>query len=287
MVTAGVDNDKDKVAIIQKLELVDEIQRLGVGYHFEAEIEEALGTVYVLGGESFVEKHSNNIELNHAALWFRLLRQQGFRVSPADGFRMFKDDEGKFKESLVSDEQGLLSLYEAAHVAFHGEDILDDALGFTIKNLKSIILDHKPSSLFRKQAEFSLSLPIWKCIPRILARHSIEVYSEFHSHASHDRAVILKFAKLDFNVVQKCHQEELRELTMWWASLETKTRFPYAKDRLAECYFWINGAYFEPKYRVGRLILAKCGAVSTLADDVYDNFGKYQELQLLTDAIDR
>ncbi|CAL1373225.1 unnamed protein product [Linum trigynum] len=285
MVTGEVDDDDD-VAIIRKLRLMDTIQRLGVEYHFQMEIEAALQNVYLQGGEFFLEKY-DDIDLCNAALWFRLLRQQGFRVS-TDGFRRFKDDGGKFKESLASDAQGLLSLYEASHVAIHGEDILDEARGFTTKNLKLLVQDHKTSSLLKKQIEFSLDLPIWKCVPRTITRHCIEVYSESDQQAmTHNEAIILKFAKLDFNFVQRVHQEELRELSMWWASLDTKTKFPYAKDRLTETYFWINTVYHEPRYSVGRSILTKCGVVSVLLDDVYDNFGNYDELEMLTEAIQR
>ncbi|CAL1373213.1 unnamed protein product [Linum trigynum] len=284
MVTVGV-GDNDEAAIFKKLRLIDAIQRLGVGYHFKEEIEKAIENVHALGGESFIDTYKH-IDLHHAALWFRLLRQQGFGVS-SDVFRKFKDHEGKFKESLAFDGQGLLSLYEAAHVAIHGEDILDEALSFSTKNLKLIVQDHKTSSSFKKQVEFSLALPMWKCVPRTLARHCIQVYSELDEQASHDETVTLKFAKLDFNVVQRVHQEELHELTMWWASLETKKRFPYARDRLVECYFWINTVYPEPKHRVGRIILTKCGAVLTLLDDFYDNFGDYEQLKILTEAIQR
>ncbi|CAL1386199.1 unnamed protein product [Linum trigynum] len=294
MVTIAVDNtDDDTVAIKQKLRLINAIQCLGIGYHFEMEIEEALKKVYTLGlgGDSFIEKY-DDIDLHHVSLWFRLLRQQGFRVSP-DVFRKFKDgDKGKFKESLALDGQGLLSLYEAAHVAIHGEeDMLDEALSFTTKNLELVIQDPKTSSSFKKQVEFSLALPIWKCVPRTLARHRIDVYSETEEQeaalASPNETIILKLAKLDFNMVQGVHQQELHELTMWWASLETTTKFPYARDRLVECYFWINTVYPEPEHRVGRIILTKCGAVLTLMDDFYDNFGDYEQLEILTGAIQR
>ncbi|CAI0409792.1 unnamed protein product [Linum tenue] len=288
MVTAdefnGAVDDVNVQAITQKLRLIDVVQRLGLGYQFETEIEEALEKVYVHGGESFIQKDIN-IDMYHAALWFRLLRQQGFRVSP-DGFKRFMDDEGQFKELLASDELGLLSLYEAAHVAFNGEDILDEAMEFATKNLKSIIKNYKDSSLSKKHVEFSLSLPVWKCVPRTLARHSIDVYSQ-DENACHDQTVILRLAKLDFNMVQKFHKQELHQLSLWWASLETTTKFTYAKDRLAECYFWINGAYFEPRYQLARIILAKIGCVVTLLDDTYDNYGNYKELELLTQAIQR
>nr|XP_016490601.1 PREDICTED: (-)-germacrene D synthase-like [Nicotiana tabacum] len=62
----------------EKLELIDKIQRLGVSYHFEEEIEASLQRMY----EAYRE--CNNIygdDLYLVALGFRLLRQQGHFVS--------------------------------------------------------------------------------------------------------------------------------------------------------------------------------------------------------------
>jgi anthranilate phosphoribosyltransferase len=50
----------------------------------------------------------------------------------------FKDDKGNFKESLINDAQGMLSLFEATHLRVHGEDILDEAIVFTTTHLESV-----------------------------------------------------------------------------------------------------------------------------------------------------
>ncbi|XVF77184.1 hypothetical protein PTKIN_Ptkin14bG0021400 [Pterospermum kingtungense] len=59
----------------QKLPFIDAVQRLGVSYHFEKEIEDALETIY--HGSSDVEIN----DLYTTALRFRLLREYGFHVS--------------------------------------------------------------------------------------------------------------------------------------------------------------------------------------------------------------
>ncbi|CAI0433764.1 unnamed protein product [Linum tenue] len=65
----------------QKLRLIDAVQRLGLGYHFESEIEAELSNM-MMSSSPVSESVAN--DLNSAALWFRLLRQKGFHVSPGN-----------------------------------------------------------------------------------------------------------------------------------------------------------------------------------------------------------
>lgn len=128
-------------------------------------------------------------------------------VFDTEAFENFKDNEGKFKECLIHDVQGNLSLYEAAYLGIRGEDILDEAIDFTTRNLQSG-LTHLSSQL-RDQVTHALNRPIRKCLPRLDARHYIAGYSEDESH----NETLLKLAKLDFNIIQKLHQEELKIIT--------------------------------------------------------------------------
>jgi (-)-germacrene D synthase len=62
----------------QQLNFIDVIQRLGVSYLFESEIDEMLRDLYYQGsGGAYVHDH----DLQMVALRFRLLRQQGHYVS--------------------------------------------------------------------------------------------------------------------------------------------------------------------------------------------------------------
>ncbi|CAI0420814.1 unnamed protein product, partial [Linum tenue] len=73
----------------------------------------------------------------------------------------------------------------------------------------------------------------------------------------------------------------------WWVDLDVATNFKYARDRIAECYLWVMGMYFEPKYSQGRRLLTKLIAVMSLGDDTYDNYATYEELVPFTEAIER
>lgn len=59
------------------IQLIDAVQRLGVSYHFEQEIDEALQHVYATHGDQWIGKDN----LKSTSQWFRILRQQGFNVS--------------------------------------------------------------------------------------------------------------------------------------------------------------------------------------------------------------
>jgi len=63
----------------QKLNLIDQIQRLGIAYHFEIEIYQQLEQIH----KSYFELHDgdNDNDLHTNALLFRLLRQQGYAIS--------------------------------------------------------------------------------------------------------------------------------------------------------------------------------------------------------------
>ncbi|KAL4309628.1 hypothetical protein GQ457_01G007770 [Hibiscus cannabinus] len=58
------------------------------------------------------------------------------------------DTDGKFKENVIDDDKGMLSLYEAAHWRVHGEYILEEALTFTTVNLKSLAKKSSPHDTF-------------------------------------------------------------------------------------------------------------------------------------------
>ena len=122
-------------------------------------------------------------------------------------FKKFKDDEGKFKESLNTNVQGLLSLYEATQLRVHGEGILEEALAFTTTNLK-FLLPHL-TNLLAEQVNHALQLPIRNCLTRLESRHYMSIYQEDNLH----NQVVLNFAKVDFNLLQKVHQKELSGIT--------------------------------------------------------------------------
>ncbi|KAK6122846.1 hypothetical protein DH2020_043427 [Rehmannia glutinosa] len=262
--------------IVDALNLIDILERLGVSYHLENEIEKKLEQLFNLN----TNYEDETYDLYTVALHFRVFRQHGYRIS-SDIFSKFRDGDGKFQEGLKSDPRGWLSLYEAAHLRIHGEEILEDALTFATSNLKSMA--QNLSSPLRKQVEHALVQPLHFNIPRLEARNFISIYEEFESK----NETLLRFAKLDFNLLQILHKEELLEVSRWYTELDCANKFPYARDRLVECYFWAMGLYHEPQYSRARIILTKTFVFVSITDDTYDSYGTIEELDVLTEAIDR
>ncbi|KAL8508344.1 hypothetical protein ACS0TY_018807 [Phlomoides rotata] len=262
---------------MRQLEMVDAIQRLGIGYHFEQEIEEALQNVL----EQFDDYCKHNHEMYTTALSFRLLRQHGFRVS-CQIFDKYKDNEDGFKVPDSEKVMAVLEFFEAAHLRIHGEDVLDRAVVFTRNYLESILPSlSNPVAEQVRHALYGYSNR--RGLPRVEARKYISIYEQYASH--HQR--LLKLAKLDFNMLQSMHKRELSELSRWWKGLEAPTKLTFARDRLVETYFWDAGVYFEPQYARARIILIKVQSLLSLIDDTFDAYATFKELQLFTDAIQR
>ncbi|KAJ4840099.1 hypothetical protein Tsubulata_024908 [Turnera subulata] len=73
MLTQDADHDT-----LERVKLVDAVLRLGIGYHFEKEIEEALEHIHKRHQHQYSGDHQDLVAV---ALRFRLLRQHGYYVS--------------------------------------------------------------------------------------------------------------------------------------------------------------------------------------------------------------
>ncbi|XP_020598459.1 (-)-germacrene D synthase-like [Phalaenopsis equestris] len=275
----STDYSKDEFDILQ---LIDALQRLGISYHFEEQIDKKLRDIY---DHNYGESHEINLQA--AALKFRLLRQHGYRVT-SDVFRKYKDEEGEFRSDLADDVRGLLSLYEACFMATHEDDILNEALSFTEHHLQRLSLEKEDlqheSPALKKLISQALELPLHRRIPRLGARYYIDAY-EHDKEQRND--TILELAKLDFHLLQLLHYEEARSLSIWWKGIGCSEIFKFSRDRIVECYFWILSVYFEPQYSKARKITTKVIALLSITDDIYDAYGTSDELQSFTNVIQR
>ncbi|XP_031499139.2 alpha-thujene synthase TPS3, chloroplastic-like [Nymphaea colorata] len=259
---------------VAQMELLDTLQRLGVSYHFEKEIKVVMDSIF--------EDRKECEDLHAASLRFRLLRQHGYPASP-DVFKVFKDETGKFKNILAEDVKGLLSLYEASHLGFEGEKILEEAMTLTTYYLKESAKMLNLDSSLGKQVAHALELPLSRRMLRSEARSYIDFYEGMPGHHSG----LLRLAKLDFNNVQSLYQAEINEMLRWWRGLELAENLKFSRDRLMENYVWTIGVNFNPLFSVCRKGLTKLNCLITTIDDVYDVYGTIDELELFTEAVDR
>ncbi|KAJ1689020.1 hypothetical protein LUZ63_013175 [Rhynchospora breviuscula] len=256
---------------VQIMNLVDTIEHLGISYHFEREIEEALTYLQ--------DVKFDGAELHHVALHFRLLRQHGFNVS-SDIFYKFKHDETNFDEKLCNDARGLLSLYNAGFLAIPGESILDEAISFARSHLELIV--HDLNSPLKEQVQRALETPL----PRMMLRAETRFFIEEYQEDQNRNDTLLELAKLDFNSVQSIHLQELKDLSLWWKELNVLKDLKYARDRLVENYISFSlGTYFEPEYSRARIMLTKFYTILTVMDDTFDIYGTFEECKLFNEAI--
>ncbi|THG13153.1 hypothetical protein TEA_012692 [Camellia sinensis var. sinensis] len=287
------------------LEMIDDLQRLGVCYHFEDEIKRVLDNIRN-------DDKWNNEDLHSTALQFRLLRQHGYNhgskcavsgsvtVSIAEFgigsinryvsgircrgevFNSFRDKFGNFKKSLCEDTKGLLSLYEASYLLMEDESILEEARDFTTKHLKEWLKMESIDPNLGMLVSHALELPLHWAMPRMEARWFIDAYEGRLDM----NAKLLELAKLDFNMLQAIHQEDLKHASRWWESTGWGKKLPFVRDRVVENYLWSLGEAFEPKFQNFRSMETRINILATCVDDVYDAYGTLDELQLFTTAID-
>ncbi|RLN16350.1 (S)-beta-macrocarpene synthase-like [Panicum miliaceum] len=200
-------------------------------------------------------------------------------VEERDVFATFKDEEGRF---TWHDPRDILGLYNAAHLRMHGETVLDEAISFARRCLESMIPYLKLEGSLAHEVIRTLAIPI----PRRVRIYDYKYYISIYEKDNMVDKMLLALAKLNFNLMQIYYQQELKLLTRWWKDLQVQANFSFTRDTIVENYFWMAGAYFEPIYSRGRIILTMVMATIVILDDIYDVYGTPQECELFTKCME-
>ncbi|KAH9660138.1 TPS27 [Citrus sinensis] len=265
---------------LHQLELIDNLHRLGVSYHFEDEIKRTLDRIH---------NKNTNKSLYARALKFRILRQYGYENPVKETFSRFMDEKESFKLSSHSDEcKGMLALHEAAYLLVEEESsIFRDAIRFTTAYLKEWVakhdIDKNDDEYLCTLVKHALELPLHWRMRRLAARWFIDVYES----GPDMNPILLELAKVDYNIVQAIHQEDLKYVSRWWKKTGLGEKLNFARDRVVENFFWTVGDIFEPQFGYCRRMSAMVNCLLTSIDDVYDVYGTLDELELFTDAVER
>ncbi|CAN8252209.1 unnamed protein product [Cochlearia groenlandica] len=252
---------------------------LGLAYLFEEEIEESLEQDFQKVDDMMIGEN----DLYKVSIIFWVFRTYGHNMS-SDVFKRFQENNGNFKESLVMNVKGMISLYEAAHLWTRTDHILDEALSFASNHLESLhALGTLPSHISR-YIQKTLYISQHRNMEILVAVEFIKFYEKEDDHDD----MLLKLSKLNFKFQQLHYLQEIKVLTKWYKDLDFASNLPpYFRDRIVEIYFFAPGAYIEPESARARIMFAKFYAVITLLDDTCDRYASIPEAESLANSLER
>lgn len=124
-----------------------------------------------------------------------------------DVFDKFVDEEKKVKENNILDVEGMLSLYEAAHVRIHEENVLEEAATFTVHHLTRMLPELE--SPIKERVQQALNHSIHRGLAILTVRFYVSIYDGDGSTTE----FLVKLAKLNFKFLQNMYRKELSELS--------------------------------------------------------------------------
>nr|QHZ00915.1 terpene synthase12 [Taiwania cryptomerioides] len=286
------------VDVMERLEMVDALQCLGIDRYFGIEIKAILDCVYRSWDEGVglgLRCENTTRDLNATALGLRVLRLHRYDVS-AVVLENYKDENGQFfscrgnkdNNGIMTEEElvmrSMLSLLRCSNVAFPGEIVMKEAKVFSSVYLKQIL--EKSDDIYNKsllkEVEYELLYEFSQTFSRWEARNFIEIY-ELDDLRLKDKR-ILELAKLDFNTLQSVYMMEMKKLSSWWANSGLSKLFA-ARQRSVEYLLLGVGIVDELELSSSRMAVAKTSTIITMLDDLFDEYLTIEQVELITKAI--
>ncbi|CDY15000.1 BnaCnng04030D [Brassica napus] len=280
-----------------KLSLVNIMDNFGLGEYFSKEIDHFLLQIHKYESKD-VERMpiwSKVDQLHKDSLEFRLLRMNGYNVSP-DSFCWFLNDE-EIQDHLKTNIEHLflvmLSVYRATDLIFPGESELEKAKEFSRKLLeKNEFIDEIMVS--SSHIKHEMSTPWMARLKHLDHRMWIEDRDSNVISIGKASSVCLHADKLthlaskNFELRQAVYRREMEDLIKWvkkWGLYD----IGFGREKTTYCYFAASSSTslpFESAANV-RKLMAKSGILITVADDFFDEEGSSDELEALTEALIR
>ncbi|PRQ31621.1 putative S-linalool synthase [Rosa chinensis] len=298
---------------LQQLVMVDAMQRLGVAYLFQNEIYAILEKQYTRSS-AYNGDDDGNHQLLEASLRFRLLRQQGFPVTPgrycsyhfvltqiqqgklmiictdlmrmtdAEACNKIKNNE-KLKSGLIASDEdinGLVELCEASHLSFQGEEMLDEA-GKLSRQLLTAWVSNNHNDHRVTLVERTLEHPYHKSLTRFMAKKFLNNFQGQEKWV----CSLQELANLEFNMVESIIQNEILLVSGWWKELGLTRELKFVRDQPIKWYTWPMACLVDPRLSEERIELTKAVSLVYIIDDIFDVRGTLDELVLFTAAVAR
>ncbi|KAK2965043.1 hypothetical protein RJ639_029427 [Escallonia herrerae] len=253
-----------------KLRMVDHIQKLGLAEQFHEDIDEILEQFYRTyrnrKKQPWEPRGTNDAlaKMYMDSLAFRLLRMHGNNITPGE--------------------------YELEEARMFSRKLLEKTMKSRMAYDNFVTL---PS--FRGVIEQELSLPWIARLDHLDHRMWIEenrVSPLWTGKASFYRLTclqdenIMRLALENYKFRQLIYRNELEELKRW--SKDTGlSDMGFGREKTSYCYFAVAASSCLPHDSLVRMIVAKSAILITVADDFFDMKGALDELQELTEAVQR
>ncbi|XAR66502.1 Alpha-farnesene synthase [Bertholletia excelsa] len=282
--------------------MVNQVQRLGLAEHFTKEIGEILEQIYRSYKEQEKEATTFNLAITKIykdSLAFRLLRMHGYNVTSRSfcWFLYHEEIVAHMERNYEYFTSVLYNVYRATDLMFSGEGELEEARLFSRKLLeKSLKLTNiNDNMIMFANFQKILSIPWIARLDHLDHRMWIEenqvdtlwiAKATFYRISCLQNHKLMQLAVENFEFRQSIYRKELEELNRWSKDLGL-SEMGFGREKTTYCYYAVACSTSVPHDSVARLIVAKSAILVTVADDFYDMEGSLEELQTLTQAVQR
>ncbi|KAK3433160.1 hypothetical protein EUGRSUZ_D00680 [Eucalyptus grandis] len=250
---------------LAKLSLVYQLVRLGLTEYFDREKDDILAQIY-----SFC--------------WF-LDREE------------VRDHIEKHYEYFSS---VLLNVYRASNLMLSDEQQLERARTFSRKLLEKILSGETRdeciiSSSHRRMIEHELGLPWMARLDHLEHRMWLEEKDacvlwmgklSWHRSSLVQNQDILQLALQDFVLRQSAYRMEL-DVVKGWSETTGLSKMEFCREKTTYSYFAVSTSISLPCNSDMREVVAKSAIIVTVADDFFDMEGSLEDLEKLTNAVQR